>query len=49
MTEKTKSIFIRHIPATHWIEYQVKCKREGISAAESIRRHIKETVETKKK
>lgn len=49
MTEKTTTIMIRDVPAAAWIEYQIKCKRSGISAAEAIRRHIKETAKIKTK
>jgi hypothetical protein len=42
-----KSIYIRGIDENAWIEYQVQAKREGISAAEKIRRHIVETIKKK--
>lgn len=38
----TKNIFIRNVDENAWLEYQIKAKREGTSAAEKIRRHINE-------
>ena len=44
MSEKKQHIFLRDIPQRQWIKYQYIAKLQGISAVESIRRHIAETV-----
>ena len=50
MAEKKKdttTFLLRGIPTDIWNEYQALARKEGVSAVEKLRKHIKATVKRK--
>jgi len=48
MKKKKMDYYLKGLIRKEWIEFQIISKREGISAAEKLRRFISKTVKGKK-